>query len=156
MFWYSAKTCPVWVTVNNFSVHLTGDKMLLMCPRTRLELHLIIILWHEFNTWIGVICVKFEGWRTFWISTTPMACDISIRRVSRSSVRLTLNPYKGKKVHSPNLLKEKCISEVVRIGSIIFHLSMLRKAKFSIQCDVLFLVRLQGKFEFDHSWEWKG
>ena len=40
-----------------------------------------------------------------------------------------------------------------RISSIIFHLSMLRKAKFSIQCDVLFLVRLQGKFEFDHSWE---
>ena len=47
----------------------------------------------------------------------PMACDISIRRVNRSSVRLTLNPYQGKKVHSPNLLKEKCISEVVRIGS---------------------------------------
>ena len=30
------------------------------------------------------------------------------------------------KVHSPNILKEKCISEVVRIGSIIiFHLSKL-------------------------------
>ena len=30
------------------------------------------------------------------------------------------------KVHSPNLLKQKCISEVVRIGSIIiFHLSKL-------------------------------
>ena len=39
---------------------------------------------------------------------------------------------------------------------IIFHLSKLWKAKFSIQCDVIFLVRLQGKFDIDHSWEWKG
>ena len=26
---------------------------------------------------------------------------------------------------------------------------------FSILCDVIFLVGLQGKFEIDHSWEWK-
>ena len=31
---------------------------------------------------------------------------------------------------------------------IIFHLV---KAKFFIPCDVIFLVRLQGKFEIDHS-----
>ena len=49
-------------------------------------------------------------------------------------------------------LKEKYISEVLRIGSIIaFHLSKLWKAKFFIQCNVMFLVRLQGKFEIDHS-----
>ena len=30
------------------------------------------------------------------------------------------------------------------------------KANFFILCDVIFLVRLQGKFEIDHSWEWKG
>ena len=43
---------------------------------------------------------------------------------------------------------------VVRIGSvIIFHVSKLWKSKFSILCDVIFLVRLQGKFEIDHSWE---
>ena len=61
------------------------------------------------------------------------------------------------KVHSPNLPKEKCMGEVVRIGSvIIFHPSNLWKAKFFILCDVIFLVRLQGKFDFDHSWEWKG
>ena len=29
-------------------------------------------------------------------------------------------------------------------------------AKFSILCDVIFLVRLQGKFEIEHSWERKG
>ena len=59
-------------------------------------------------------------------------------------------------VHSLNLLKRKCISEVVRIASIIiFHLSELRKAKFFILCDVIFLVRLQKKFEIDHSWEWR-
>ena len=46
------------------------------------------------------------------------------------------------------------MGEVVRIGSIIiFHLSKLLKAKFFILCDVIFLVRLQGKFEIDHSWE---
>ena len=38
-------------------------------------------------------------------------------------------------------------SEVVRIGSITsFHLSKLWKAKFSILCDVIFLVRLEEKF----------
>ena len=53
--------------------------------------------------------------------------------------------------------KEKYISEVVRIGSIIiFHLSELWKAKFFLLCGVIFLVRLQEKFEIDHSWELKG
>ena len=47
------------------------------------------------------------------------------------------------------LLKEKCITEVVRIDSLF----VLRKAKFSILCDVIFLVRLMVKFEIDHSWE---
>ena len=50
------------------------------------------------------------------------------------------------KVRSPNVLKEKCISEVVGIGSvIIIYLSKLLKARFSIQYDSLIsLVRLQG------------
>ena len=61
---------------------------------------------------------------------------------------LTLSLPSSQKVHSPNLLKRKCISEVVRIVSaIIFHLSELWKAKFSILCDVLLLVRLQEKFD---------
>ena len=33
---------------------------------------------------------------------------------------------------------------------IIFHLSKLWKAQFSILCDVIFLVRLQEKFDIDH------
>ena len=45
----------------------------------------------------------------------------------------------------------------MRIGSIsIFHLSKLWKAMFFILCGVLVLVRLQGKFEVDNSWERKG
>ena len=53
-------------------------------------------------------------------------------------------------------LKKHNLSDAMRIGSIIiFHLSKLWKAKFFILCDVIFLVRLQGKFENDHSWEWK-
>ena len=52
---------------------------------------------------------------------------------------------------------EKCIGEIIRFGCIIiFHLSKRWKAKFSILCDVVFLVRPQGKFEIDHSWEWRG
>ena len=58
-------------------------------------------------------------------------------------------------MNSSNLVKRNCISEVVRIGSIIiFHLSKLWKANFFIRCGVIFLVRLQGKFEVDRSWEW--
>ena len=49
------------------------------------------------------------------------------------------------------------MSDVARICSIItFDLSKLWKVKFSILCDVIFLVRLQGNFDIDHSWEWKG
>ena len=45
----------------------------------------------------------------------------------------------------------------VRIRStIIFHQSNLWKARFFILCDVILLARLQGKFDIDHSWEWKG
>ena len=44
------------------------------------------------------------------------------------------------------------MSEVARICNIIiFHLNKLWKAKFSILCDVIFLVRLQGNFDIDHS-----
>ena len=42
-------------------------------------------------------------------------------------------------------LKEACMSDVVRIGSIIiFHQSKLWKAKFFILCDDIFLVSVQG------------
>ena len=60
-------------------------------------------------------------------------------------------------MYSPNLSKSDCMSDVARICSIItFHLSKLWKAKFSLLCDVIFLVRLQGKCNIDHSHEWKG
>ena len=60
------------------------------------------------------------------------------------------------KVHSSNLPKEKCILKVVRIGNIIiFTLNKLWRAKFSIPCYVIFLVRLQEKLKIDHYWEWK-
>ena len=75
------------------------------------------------------------------------------------SLYISLWPFHSQvqKVHSSNPFKEKCISGVVRIGSIIiFHLSQLLKAKFSILCDVVFLVSLQEKFQLHHSWEWKG
>ena len=65
-------------------------------------------------------------------------------------------PIRSKRTFSQPF-QEKCTGKVVRVdGVIIFHLSKLWKAKFSILCYVIFLVRLQGKFEVDHSWEWKG
>ena len=66
------------------------------------------------------------------------------------------------KVYSPNLIwrdREKCVGEFVGIASIIiFCLSKSYKSQISLayfNCDVIFLVRLQGKIEIDHSWERK-
>ena len=83
----------------------------------------------------------------------PAAMQLPTRRNKQRSVRLlTLSPPSSKRTFSQPFLKEKCISGVGRIsGIIIFHLSALWKAKFSILCDVIFLVRLQEKFEIDHS-----
>ena len=46
-------------------------------------------------------------------------------------------------------------SQVQKVHSTKF-LQRRSKAKFFILCDVIFLVKLQGKFEIDHSLEWKG
>ena len=63
----------------------------------------------------------------------------------------------AQKVYSSNLSKSNCMSDVARICSTItFNLSKLWKVKFSILCDVIFLVILQGNFDIDHSQEWKG
>ena len=66
---------------------------------------------------------------------------LEITKTSRTSSRSTFSqPF-----------EEKCVSVVVRIGSIIIlRLSKLWKAKFSILCDVIFLVRLQDW----EMWNW--
>ena len=69
-------------------------------------------------------------------------------------MRRQFNPFtpKLKKVHSPSPSREKCISDVVRIGIIIIcQLGKLWKAKFSILCDEMFMAKLQGEFDIDHS-----
>ena len=74
------------------------------------------------------------------------------RSVSYSQT--VLHSYNVTFLSSNGTFSENC--EVVRIGSvIIFHLSMLWKAKFLTLFDALFLVSLQGKFEIDQSREWK-
>ena len=61
---------------------------------------------------------------------------------------LTLSLPISNSTFSQPFKQKMYLSEVVRIGSIIiFHLSKRWKAKFSILCDVIFLVRLEGKFE---------
>ena len=67
---------------------------------------------------------------------------------------LSIQQYSA--IRSPNLLRRNCISDVVRIGStIVSHLIKLWNVKFFLLCDVIFLVKLQGKFELDQSWKWK-
>ena len=72
--------------------------------------------------------------------------------MSGSSV-LTVSLPSLKKYLLPTFYIEQCISDAMYI---VFHLSKLWKAKFFILCDIILLVRLQEKFELEHSWEWKG
>ena len=75
---------------------------------------------------------------------------------SLDSYIILINPFTPKfSINTfSRLFKEICISEAGRIGSItIFHRSKLWKAKFSILCDVILVVGLQGNFNSDHSWE---
>ena len=73
------------------------------------------------------------------------------KRGWKQRFRLTLSlPSSKSTFFQP--FKEKCISEVMSIGRIIiFRLSKLWKPKFFILCDAILLVRLQEKFEIDHS-----
>ena len=69
----------------------------------------------------------------------------------------TLSLPSSKSTFSQPFQREIYISDVVRIDSIIIYpLSKLWNAKFSIMCGVIVLVRVQEKFEVDHSWEWTG
>ena len=98
----------------------------------------------------STLLVHWDCWLYSKYIWTPLRGELII--FLSSSLTLSLLSLK---VYSPNLLKRKCISEVARIGSIIiFHLSKLWKAKFSILFDVIFLLRLQGKFDIDQSKSW--
>ena len=71
------------------------------------------------------------------------------RQVQGSHLNLSL-PSSKSTFSKP--IKEKCMSEVAGIASIIvFHLSKLWRATFSILCDVISLMRLQGEFECDRA-----
>ena len=90
-----------------------------------------------------------------WLTSSSLAETRNGKFLRVSTIQeqpLTLSLPRVQKVHSPNLLKKKCIRELERIDSIIIvHVSRLWKAKFSILCDVIFLVRLQEKIEIDHN-----
>ena len=94
---------------------------------------------------------KFLHLHKIWSSLSILYCKVWMQHI------LQTHHSQDQKVAFSQPFKAKCISEVVRIGSIIiFHLSRLWKDKFFILCDVIFLVRLQEKFDIDHFWEWKG
>ena len=84
---------------------------------------------------------------TFWVSM----------RNFQKRFHASIRPHEAVNPFPPEFEKyilptRKCVSDVVSIGCIIiFHLPKLRNAKFSVLCDVIFLVRLQEKFDIDHS-----
>ena len=100
-----------------------------------------------------------QGYRIPWERESILLAHshtVLYRLKRGSGTPLTLSLLSWKSTFSQPF-KEKCISEVATIGSvIIFHLNKLWKAKFSILCDVIILVNLQGKFDINRSCEWKG
>ena len=92
--------------------------------------------------WIKILLLSFLLY--------PTPSPLSLLSIQTFSFPLFMFTW-AQKVYSPNLSKSDCMSDVARICSIItFHLSKLWKVTFSILCDVIFLVRLQGKFDIDH------
>ena len=93
---------------------------------------------HKLDMTIPEKRTPFETWV---IQSTP---DDSNLQESTLSL-----PRSRSKFSQP--FREKCISEVVRIDSIIlFHRYKLWKAKFFILCDVIFLVKLH----WEEIWNW--
>ena len=90
----------------------------------------------------------FSGWTTVWWLPKRRTQSSTWICGCRDAWPTQQLPSSKSTFSQPS--KEKCISEVMRIGSmILFHLSKLWKAKFSLLCDVIFLVRPQGKFDID-------
>ena len=120
---------------------LTLPKMPSMCQRLRVH-------WVRGNPGLelGGTCLVPARHRVLW----RPGREIQLTRNDRK----TSYPFHSwvQRAHSPNLLREN----VYKWGSensrsiIIFHLSKLWKAKFFILCDVIFLVKLRGKFDIDH------
>ena len=93
------------------------------------------------------------------IGQSPAMFRLVISKISKDSSSTEPKMYRSNTLSLPSSksafsqpFKEKCISDVVRSGSVIIcHTCKLWKAKFFILGDAIFLVRLQGKFEIDHS-----
>ena len=106
----------------------------------------------------------FSGTLIHWtiLSPFPLQALLSLHYFCKSMtvmgphhiLVLTLSLLSSKSVFSQPFKKRLYESRICSI--ITFHLSKLWKVKFSILCDVTFLVRLQGNFDIGHSQEWKG
>ena len=108
--------------------------------------------------------VKSNQWST-------IKCSILIRRAllghyvyptssenhARNHIIQPLTLPSSKSTSSQTLKGKMCTWCVVKIGcTSIFHLSKLWKSRapYCVMFSI-FLVRLQGKFDIHHSWEWK-
>ena len=102
--------------------------------------------------WILIIIIIFLFFaKALWerhARTKTAKIDVRKALWLKETLLYPLTPKFKLKCTFSQLLKENCLSKVVRIGNIIiFHVSKSWKAKFIILCDVIFLMRLQGKFE---------
>ena len=143
-----------WVNIHRYSPPLRRIivNCLIECPQVENPGRLILPDWGD---WHKQICSP-QGCHSrssrhktpkYWKAFTTV----------RIVILLTLSLPRSKKYILPTFSREMPISQVVRVNSIIIiHLSKLWKAKFSLLCDVIFLVGLEGKFDIDHSQEWKG
>ena len=111
----------------------------------QLDEHAFIVKWVRQDSPITVGKKFSFQWIALW-------CQLTEVWSSKTGMWMRLTLSLPSSTFSTEMYKE-----VARIGSIvILYMSKLWKARFFMLCDVIFLVRLQEKFEMDHSWEWKG
>ena len=168
-----------FATVCKYFLCLIGHKQYLniqisfstrICAASRMRLTAMIAnkirIGHLFATLfcqcLGLVTVWWVAcllWSMFWQTSQALVLwdFTAILRIFSLSLVSGTNPFTPtfNKYILPTVQRETYKSEIMRIGAIIiFHLSKLHvwKAKFFMLCDVIFLMRLQGKFKIDHTW----
>ena len=119
-----------------------------------------IILWifQQNNTWVAspLLLPKLFVWSLLLRNALFYKVLALVMARQRQEIGSGLSLLSSKGTFSQPFKEKMYKHEVATIGSIIIaHLSKLWKAKFFILRDVIFLLRLQGKFDIVLSWERK-
>ena len=83
--------------------------------------------------------------------------ELSLTQAAKCRQLSQIQPFRTQvqEVHSSNFLKRNVLARCENWQYNHLPSVELWKVKFFVLCDVVFVVRLQGKFEIDHTWEWK-